>query len=107
MRVNRIIIITITLTALCSGSFFFGVDYQKGKEATKEVKEKKAEESNHASDTKSLAKDSKKIASLEKQLADSLANVHTVDVSSPCPLREHERVYNEASRAVNSMRRPD
>jgi len=92
---------------MLSGAFWFGMDYQKGKQAKKEVKVIVKQVENHASDIKSLEKDTKKIAELERQLARSLADVRTVDVSITCPVRQLEQLHNETISAVNSMRKPN
>jgi len=92
---------------MISGAFWFGMDYQKGKQAKKEVKIIVKQVENHASDVKSLEKDTKKIAALKGRLVLALAGVRIVDNTIDCPIDEYERVYNNSRTIVNSMHRPD
>lgn len=104
---NRILISLVVVGSMLSGAFWFGMSYQRGLQAKKEVKVIVKQVENHASDAKSLEKDTKKIAALKGQLVLALANVRVVDNTISCPVDELQRVYDDSRTIVNSMHRPN
>jgi hypothetical protein len=93
----------VAIGVILSGTFLFGVDYQKGKEAKKTVKIIKAEVEDHNEDTISLEKHTAIIAQKQKEYQASLDSIPLVDNSITCGISSYERVYNEAIASVNSM----
>ncbi len=99
----KIIAVLIFAAASYSGAFFFGVDYQKGKQAKKEVKVIYKKVKDHNEDIISLEKHTAIIAQKQAEYKKSLDDISLVDSSSDCPVSDLERVYNSTIDAANSV----
>ena len=92
----------VAIGVILSGTFLFGVDYQKGKEAKKEVKIIKAEVEDHNEDTISQQKHTNDIAKIQKSHEKELRKLRLVVSGNTCAVGDIERLWNEAAIVANS-----
>lgn len=99
----KIIAAVLFAVLYTGGSFLFGVDYQKGKEAVKDNKIIIADVGNHNEDVISLEKHTAIIAKKQAEYKKSLDSIPLAVPDIDCDISGLERVYNETIEAANSV----
>jgi hypothetical protein len=92
----------LAIGAILSGAFLFGVDYQKGKQAKKEVKIIIKEVINSNEDSISQQKHTNDIAKIQKSHEKELRELRLVVGGDICAIGDIERLWNEAAIVANS-----